>query len=189
MMQFPYFSSDKAGRPLQSLLGDPQDVLRKKSVQTCTFTLKTGEVFNREACTAVPPLCWCSRGSPWNMWLCLPSRRPWYLDGFFLVLWHRLGSYFWKTNRFFEFSTMKGKWKRKKIQTGTVWSPTFNWDVLWSRACKRKGKSWLTCIWVSQSSSCVSVSCRTRQETLGFVRLCCLFRWFPFALCKCFHAA
>lgn len=48
MMPFPYFSSDKGGWGGQTsaiIVRDPQDVLRKKSVQSCTFTLKTREVF------------------------------------------------------------------------------------------------------------------------------------------------
>lgn len=117
MMQFPYFSSDKGGRPLQSLLGDPQDVLRKKSEQSCTFALRTREVFNREACTAVPRLCWCPRGSSWSVWLCLPSRRPRFFNDFFLLLLWLIGNLLllW-----IKLAVMKEKWKHKK--TGNHWN-------------------------------------------------------------------
>lgn len=44
-MPFPYFSSDKGRQTSAIIVRDPQDVLRKKSVQSCMFTLKTREVF------------------------------------------------------------------------------------------------------------------------------------------------
>lgn len=78
MMQFPYFSRDKGGvRLLESLLRDPQDVLRKKSEQSCTLALGAVEVHGREAFTSFTPLCRRPRGSPWNAGLPLPPGMPW----------------------------------------------------------------------------------------------------------------
>lgn len=55
MMQFPYFSHDKGGWALESLLKDPQDVLRKNSALSCTLAFRASEVHGREVRTT-PPL-------------------------------------------------------------------------------------------------------------------------------------
>lgn len=52
------------GRALESLLWDPQDVLRKKSVQSCTLAFWAREVHGRAALTVCIR---CPKESPWNM--------------------------------------------------------------------------------------------------------------------------
>lgn len=68
------------------------------------------------------------RGSPWIMWLRLPSRRPWFLDG--LSLEHWLGIYFWENKQ------IRGICRDERNMDAQE-KPAFNWDV-W-----RKGKPWL----------------------------------------------
>lgn len=182
-MQFPYFSSDKGGRPLQSLLGDPQDVLRKKSEQSCTFALRTREVFNREACMAVPRLCWCPRGSSWSVWLCLPSRRPWFFSARAVADW--------EFTRFMDqISCDEGKMEAQKnwkpLKSRSVWSLKFNGDVLWSEVRREKvSHSWLAHLRVTELKLC-ECFLSSRQETLSFVRLCCLCPLVPLCLLQMF---
>lgn len=61
-MQFPYFSGDKGGSLLESLLREPQDVLRKKSAQSCTRAFRARGVDEWQAFTSLPPLCRRPRG-------------------------------------------------------------------------------------------------------------------------------
>lgn len=53
----------RGGWALESLLWDPQDVLRKKSVQSCTLAFRAREVHDREARTAPPCFLVSSRVS------------------------------------------------------------------------------------------------------------------------------
>ena len=55
------------GRLLESLLLEPQDVLRKKSAQSCTLTFRAWEVHGREASSVLEGLprksgCICNPG-------------------------------------------------------------------------------------------------------------------------------
>lgn len=82
MMQFPYFSGDQGGSSVESLLWDPQDVLRKKSAllrkgpQSSVLAFRAREVCSREACTTVSLLFWCPLGFPWNVGVSPHPRMP-----------------------------------------------------------------------------------------------------------------
>lgn len=76
MMQFPYFSGDKGDRLLESLLREPQDVLRKKPEQSCTQAFRARGVHEWEAFTSFPPLCRRPRGSPFDAGLPLQPKMP-----------------------------------------------------------------------------------------------------------------
>lgn len=143
MMQFPYFSRDKGGRPLQSLLGDPQDVLRKKSEQSCRFPSRTREAFNREPRAAVPRRCWCPRGCSWSAWLYLPSRRPPFFQFSFCFFLIFPAVTDWEFTCFVDQISgdkvkmaTQNNWKPPK--SGTVWSLKFKGAVFRSQVTQEK---------------------------------------------------
>lgn len=113
MMQFPYFNRDKGGRLLESLLRDPQDVLRKKSEQSCTLALGAVEVHGREAFTSFTPLYRRPRGSPWSAGVAASTRDA------VTPLCEATGLEFtiklqWLT--WIESAAMRNNWKRKKVE-------------------------------------------------------------------------
>lgn len=118
MMQFPYFNRDKGGRALESLLWDPQDVLRKKSALSCTLAFRAREVHGREACTTTS-LFWCPQESCWNVGLPPQPRMPWpfcalcYVGNLQLPnrRWHASNLLSWRENGSTRAWKQSRKWK------------------------------------------------------------------------------
>lgn len=74
----------------------------------------------------------------------------------------------------------------KPLKSGTDWSPKFLGDVLWSQVTREKvGHSWLAHLRVTELKLC-ECFLLAWQETLDFVRLCCLCPLVPLFLLQMF---
>lgn len=152
------------GRLLESLLRDPQDVLRKKSAQSCRLAFRAREVHDREACTALSFLSVSSSFSLSKVWIpCHPS-----------ALCHRLGIYMQPTTSDMDqiccceekvetqkderFSSPSDQTRLQREKVSVI-------AVVYAIACHRT-----QAVWVFPVAG--------RQEALSFVRFHCLCLWF-----------